>query len=756
MGFALLRGLKLESPLVRRPGDGSAVASTAVRDSAGSKGLSSNPAYPADPARGTDSIDPATSPDVLPAEIEIVRLFRNGDFAQMYHHLVQCKSQRVNVPARLLTEMALTLRQALPQDTSREELHRSNIEIPLFYAETELRLYSAAPSVASHIQHLHRAFVLYEKEYLQEPQFVENYIWLCYQVNDLLTIQKLFKKYLHSALYDAKTLAHITNAFVYNYDVEFAKSLFSSIIAMGRPLEEAYLSATVVAFTQVRASYDNIMYIFKEWSTADNCESPYPRTIALLLKQSHLYGTTSEVAAMDDITRHLGYNSNFFVQMVRTQIQIINRDNHKIKNITPDDIAAIIRVRNGLCGSRAALEAYYESYLHFFCTYSSMSAVQFVLKEMNKDGIRPTRFTYDNIITHYISTRKFLLLFRFMKKFLSKTVPFEPIYGKYLFDGFIRAYPYHGKRFMHRMDLWLATTLLPDDRRILMKSCRLRKLASSLNPYAIHARDLTSSHKYSSDQWKDIKYDPNKPYLKFQRRAQMAYRTEHGLQEIMRKGICPDYSVIEDTLRNLGPAVRQGILSVLPRLRLNKYTLRLQIYDFILGRPDKAAFVDFVKRLNPQLNTSDRIFLARRALNKCDYDGFTLLLSSLNPLEMTDSRHMIVLNLRLRHAVQTNNFEAFQESIDQFHISDITLSPFLLRQSRFVEKMLLKKLKHAAGDTAELTAALTKLRGLIGDIEVRLEKDDEEIVQLTNEVFEMLREWVQNFISPKASAPAKL
>lgn len=690
---------------------------------------------------------------VLPAEIDVVRLFHAGDFGAMYAKLAEFKAQNILVPSSLLTEMAAALQQAFPPDRTREELYRSSIELPAFYVKSDLRLYSAALVISTHIKYLHKAFVLYETEYSSEPNFIESYIWLSYHTNELVTLQRLCHNYLQKPLYDSRTLSHITNAFIYNYDVEFAKSLFLSIIGMQKYLDEAYLSATLVAFTHVKASYDNTIFIFKEWSMAENCESPYPKTIALLLKQSSLYGSADEIAAMNDIASHLGYNSNLFVQMVTIQSRIVRRDNNKMKNITADDIEEILRVRNGLCGSRTTLKAYYESFIRFFCTYSTMSVVQFFLKEMNKDGIPLSQFAYDSIVTHYISTRKFIPLYKFMKKFLSKTVLFEPFYGKYLFDGFVRAYPYHGDEFAQRMSIWLAKATSPDVHQKLMDSCKLKKLSSSLNPYAI--QEPAFSQKYHSPQWKEVKYEPSKPHMKLQRRSQMTFRAELGLREIMRKGISPEYSLVEETLRNLGPAVRRGILTALPGLRLNRYSLRLQIYDFILEKPDKQAFQKFVREIEPRLNTSDRIFLARRALNKCDNESFLILMGSLNPLEMTDSRHMIVLNLKLRHALQTRNFAAFDNCIVTFPIGDITLSPFMLKQSRFVEKILKKKiqaLKKDAVAVEAMTSSMSKLHGLIGDIEVRLEKDTEDIKKLMNDVFEMLDEWVENSEAMKVLA----
>lgn len=687
-------------------------------------------------------------PDVLRAEIEVVKMFKAGDFALMYAALAKYKAAGVSVPITLLTEMASALNEALPSDQTREDLHQCKIEVPKFYAEKEIRLYPLAAAAASHVEYLHQLFALYELDNMEAPKFLESYLWLCYHTKDLHTIQRLVHKYLNKELYDSRTLSHITNAFIYNYDVEFAKNLFSSIIGIQKPLDEAYLYTTLVAFSQVKASYDNIIQIFKKWSVSSNCEGPNPKTIAFLLKLSYMHGNSAEVAAINEIVDRLGYDGNFFVQMVKAQAKIINRDNNRVKNISSQDWQEFLQIRSGLLGSSDALNALYELYLHFFCTYSTMEAVEKILREMNRDGMRLTRFAYESIAAHFVAARKFGTLFKFIRKFLSQTISFEPVYAKYIFDGFVRTHPYHGEEFALRMSAWLSENLQPEMDRRLQACCRLKKLASSVSPTAVLTSDL-STLKYDSSTWKKIRYDPNKPAMKLQRRLQMSYRAELGLQAILRKGISPDYSVIEETLRNLGPTIREGILNALPALRMTKHSLRLRIYDFILRKPDKYEFAEFVAKMEPHLNTSDRILLARRALNNCSYLICSSLLKGVNPLELTDSRHMIVLNLKLRNSVQSNDLQAFNESISLFPLHLITLSPFLLKQSRFVEKMLQKKMKATANDNEQISASLQRLRGLIGDIEVRLQKDETDIEAIMNDVFDVLSAWVRKSKVPQ-------
>ncbi|KAJ8146454.1 hypothetical protein OY671_000483 [Metschnikowia pulcherrima] len=188
---------------------------------------------------------------------------------------------------------------------------------------------------------------------------------------------------------------------------------------MNKPLSEALVSSTIVAFVKVGALYDNLYDVSQLWLTSENCESLYPKTIALLIKQTYRYGTEKEISLVDELCSALEYDNNFLVQMVRCQAKILHRDNNQKKSLTEEDVSQILKVRNALGKSKHALKIYYESYILFFAKYCTMAMVQLILKEMRKDEIPISKFAYDAVVQHYVSSSKFVLLSQFMQKFVS-------------------------------------------------------------------------------------------------------------------------------------------------------------------------------------------------------------------------------------------------------------------------------------------------------------------------------------------------
>lgn len=688
-------------------------------------------------------------PEISPEEIEIVRLFQLGQFAEMYAKLQEYKAQKVLIPVELLNEMASRVYNELPTDVIDPFILQSVVEPPAFYLKDDLRYSKFCTRLLPRLKYLHQSFSLYECIGIANEKFLQHYIWLCYHQGDLQTLQKLLYRYLKCLSYDSRTFSYVINAFVYNYDVQFSKSLFDSIVAMKKPLSETLISSTLVAFVKVGALHDNLYDVSQLWLTSDNCESPYPKTIALLVEQTYKYGTEREIELVDEICGTLGYNNNFLVQMTRTQMRVLLRDNNQKKSFTADEVTEILRVRNTLGNSRHALKIYYESYIQFFAKYCNMSMVQLVLEEMKKDNIPISKFAYDSLIQHYVSNSKFILLSKFMDKFVSKYVTFEPIYVKQIFEAFVKTYPYHGEEFSHRFHDWLQSADLSINEKMdIGKVCQITTSGSKMTPCAIKRPILDNTKKYDLPGWSNIKKSTANPIFKVQKRHQIQFRTV-GIRDLMRKGIRPDYHLIENTLRNLNSALRLVILENLQGMRMARSATRLRIHHFLLRNPQKVHFQKFVETHFYDLNNSDKLLIARRAMNAYAFETTSLLLNSLLSVDMTDGRHMISLNLKLRNNIYQKDFEACVKEIESFPIDEITLSPYIYNQCRYIEKNIAKRIK--ALDSLEvgtlnedtMSSALQKLRGLIGDIEVRLKKDDVDIGVLIKEAFRMMNEWIK-------------
>ncbi|SGZ58904.1 CIC11C00000000058 [Sungouiella intermedia] len=693
---------------------------------------------------GTNGPDSETI-EVHPAEIEIVKLFGAGEYSKMYQILKAYQAEGITISTDIINGMVSSVHEQLPIDTSDEYLHQSAVEVPMFHGKNDLRYMSMYGRVYSHIETLYEVCKLYEPHSLGNRTFVENYIWLCYHMDDLASLQHLLYTYLKNSTYDSRTLSYVINAFVYNYDVEFAKNLIKSIIDMGKPLDESLLSSTIISFVKVGAIFTNITDLVEIWSNASNCESPYPKTVAMLLKQYYRYGNPEEIASMEALREHLGYNSNFLISLVKNQERISRKDLLHKKNITKGDIEEILKIRNSISHSKYALKAFYESYLLFFSKYSSMNMIQLMLREMKKDGLPFTKFSYNVIVQHYVSEHKFLPLLKFMEKFVTKANRFEMIYVKSLYEAFVRTYPYEGEYFAHLFSNWLENAELPSHtKEVLQESCKVTKLKSNITPVAIQRQQLNNVKKYLSPQWRSMALESKS--LK-SIKEQVQFRVDKGLLDIMRKGIKPDYHLVENTLRKLNLTHRSAIFDCLKEMRMERYSTRLRIFDFLLSFPKKDQLVRYVKNRQTKFNASDRLLLARRLFNENSFDLAFDLLKNMNEAEVNDNRQMIRLNLSLRTGIAMNDFESCNQNIEAFPINELTMSPYIYKQCQYIEKNLVKKMKALeakGGDAANMKVTLDKLKGLIGDIDARLKRDKLDIHEMVGDMFNMLNKWIKS------------
>lgn len=690
---------------------------------------------------------PGRDDSVHAAEQEVFQLFQLGDFQKIYKKLKEYKNKEIFVSTEVINNIFAGVTYEIPEDTSSEHLHQSELETPALQGKDDLRFAAAYSGLYPHIQNLYDICKLYETTSSGNQEFLENYIWLCYHTDDLTTLQQLLYAYLKCPAYNSRTLSYAINAFVLNYDVEFAKNLFQSVVGMNKPLESILLSSTLANFVKVGAIFDNTLALFKTWTAAPNCEQAHPKTVALLLKQHYKYGLPKETALMEEVSKRLGYSQHFLVSMVKNQSAIINRNLHHKKQITSDDITQALETRNTILFSKLALTIFYESYLLFVSRYSSMEMIQFILQEMQNDNIPISEFAYNVIIQHYVSERKFFPLLEFVQKSISTSKPFEAIYIKHMFDAFVRTYPYEGEHFAQKFHEWLQanSNLSPVEKDRLAQSCRITKLESSVTPFAIERNALENSKKYESSEWRKISHNPNFPN-KAKAKEQVNFRMNKGLRDIMRKGIKPDYFFLENTLRRLKYSYRVNILEMLGDLRMDKYKTRLEILHMILAKPNKVQLELFVRQMDGSLNSSDKIFLARRLINYNLYDTAARLLESVDANEV--GRAMIKLNLSLRNEVCRNNFSGCDVAIEAFPINAVTLSPYIYKQCRFIEKNLENKIRvleaKLQGNVDEMRVTLGKLRGLIGDIDARLQQDKSDISEKLQEMFKMLDTWMKD------------
>ncbi|PSK38530.1 hypothetical protein C7M61_002463 [Candidozyma pseudohaemuli] len=689
-------------------------------------------------------------------KLKMISLFQKGMFKEMNVLIQEYRKKGLTLPADVLDDMVENIRKdAYGIGEDQDPIYKADIETPWYIGKNNLKAAAQFGEVYPQIPKFYEAFqsIKNKNPHNCSLKSLENGIWLCYHMDDADTLQLLLYAYLQKPAYNSMTLSYAVNSFVVSYDVQFAKSLFQSILQMGKPLESHLLSTTMANLIKVGAVFENIDQLFQLWLKSSNCSPPDVTTTALVLKHYLKFGLDEEVNGLSKVISKLGYNNHYLISMVKTHSEIQSRNTDQKKQLNQEDISQILLIRNSIAYNRSALSIYYESTVAFLARHAHTSMIHFIVEEMKKDGIEPSKFAYDVIIQHYISERKFMPLFSLMSNSLANSTEFRPHYVKYLFDAFVRAYPYLGADMYHGLHAWLQkpenTLDLGTKKRILM-ACRIAKVESNITPYALQRDDLKNDRKYDSPEWSSIKHTLlNK--LKAKDKQQVTFRVNKGFRDVLRKGVKPDFHLLENTLRKLKHHYRIGILDSLNQMRMTSCKPRLQILHETLSNPTREQLKQFVKRIEPELNTSDKIFLARRLMNKGAFEEAGRLLDSVNHDELGDQREMILLNLRLRNEIGRNNFKQCDQIILEFPLDEITLSPYILQQCCYIEKSLMNKIKaleanvtsklHEMKDTMQQT--LKNLNGLIGDIEVRLSLDKRDLREKVVEMFLMLDEWIK-------------
>lgn len=685
----------------------------------------------------------------------MVSLFQNGKFQEMNLLLQEYRSKGLTLPADVLNEMVEELRKdASGINENQDPLYKIDIETPWFIGKNNLKAAAQFGSIYPRIPRFYEAFQLMQLNNLRSAssKTLENGIWLCYHMDDANNLQLLLYAYLQKPNYDSKTLSYAVNAFIINYDVQFAKTLFQSIVQMGKALDSHLLSTTMANLVKVGAVFENIDSILHTWLKSANCSLPDAKTTALLLKHYLKFGRADEVKTLSQTIESLGYKNHYLISMAKLHSDIQNRSYDPKQQLTQGDVSQMLLIRNSVAYNRSALRSYYESTLAFLARHSNTSMLHFMMEEMRADDIKLSKFAYDVIIRHYISERKFIPLLSLMKS-LSQSVDFEPYYVKQLFDGFVRAYPYEGAEISHCLEHWLQMNQSKLDmgtKQRILASCRVSKIQSNLTPYALLKDSLSNHKKYDSAEWSSIKHSLLKK-LKVKSKQQVIFRVNKGFRDVLRKGVKPDYHLLENTMRKLNHSYRLGILGSLGQMRMNMCKPRLVILHETLSDPPKEKLIKFVRDVEQDLNTSDKFFLARRLMNKYAFEDSLRLLNSVTKDEVGDQREMILLNLKLRNEIALNNFEECKEIIKRFPIDEITLSPYILKQCCYIEKSLIKKIKALEASitsklhemTDSMQQSLDALGGLIGDIELRLQLDKTDLKDKVVEMLQMLDQWIK-------------
>ncbi|CCE82567.1 Piso0_002297 [Millerozyma farinosa CBS 7064] len=663
-------------------------------------------------------------------------------------------------------------RETLPNDDLLEE--------PMYMHKNKIGLNSEYYKFLQHsVPQLHSLHRSYEHILSNNKQFQENYIWLCYHQNDVDSLQRLVYMYLKNSEYNSKILGYILSCFALNFEVEFAKNVFQNLLALNKEMSPLVLDVLTSNFIKMGSLFENTVNIFYSWVNTPNTRKPYPETVARLLGEYYRYGRPDEISSFLAYIDTFGYSHHHRIDTVGLKYKIINRHLYSLKKrITKGDFQEIRDISNALEGRKNEKISFYYSMMEVFCKYSNVRDIEFLVRFMKEDGITLDKSFHYLISMHLVYNAKFFQLIHYIDT-LSKEIKFDKVFLSYIYEGFVSTFPHHASLFASEFSKWImSTSSLPDDNKdSLLSYFQLKKQKSQYIPYTMK-KDILDTRKYDSLDWKELNSLKEENSADCPLLDQVTFRVTRGFKDVLRKGVKPDIKVLEETFRKSNKGQRQSIWEILRLIRASKQiTIKFKIIE-IQSHPSVSSLMSFFEAEKSNLNANNRITAARIFFNNRLFAQAEQLLENIDPEEMNDRARMIQLNLSLRNYLDSIKLSNMVHTVKHFPINDIVLSPYINTQCCYIEKNIKKKLAkeqnkkgwypssyadnsngsspkaYAENDTAHrsdfahastvegLKTALHTVRGLIGDIQIRLSKDKLDIRNEIDNMFKFLDKWI--------------
>ena len=296
------------------------------------------------------------------------------------------------------------------------------------------------------------------------------------------------------------------------------------------------------------------------------------------------------------------------------------------------------------------------------------------------------------------------------------------------------------------------------DRDRFLSSMKVKKVDSQYTPYGL-AQSHLNSEKYSSSDWSDIIWKKDTHGKVRSAAEQVDFRVSKGFRDVLRKGVKPDYKLIEQTFRRSDYINRRKLFELVETLRLPESKLEQMKILGLQLQNNKDSIMDYINNGTHHLNCNNRIFLGRMLYNKGLYHEAKEIIKNIAPLEMNDRTLMTKLNFELRIDFALKHYEEMKNSIENFPINDIVLSPYIHTQCVYIERKVSHRLKsekqrqkdtesqyHLPSDSwyavcGNLEVVSKALRGLVGDIQLRLVNDKKDLALEVRAMFDFLDTW---------------
>ncbi|KAK6455702.1 uncharacterized protein RJT20DRAFT_49311 [Scheffersomyces xylosifermentans] len=705
---------------------------------------------------------------------ELTNLLKQNDLVKIQDLLDELDAKEVD--ADLINYI---LEETVKKAPSKPDLLFSEcqIEVPRFEAENRLDFQSPYHSyIYEHIPVLYDIYQQHSHNCGANQKFQENYIWLCYHMNDLPEMENLVHTYFKYPEFDSRTLAYILTSFIRNFEVEFARGLFQNLLSLGKPVQNIVLETTILQMSQVGALFENFPLILQAWiSVHPVVDYPSTKAISFLLDEYHRNGTPNEIQYLYYLISDLGYSEHYSIRLLNVQSDIIDREPYNYKKILEkSDLLEFDEINRSIMNEQELYDYYYRC-LKFCSKYSNINMIQYFIMHLKDQNLHLLPQYFEVICDYYMKHSKFIQLFSFLQT-SSSLFAFNEGYLQKVYSAFVQSYPYHAPEFASRFNTWVKDNehFSPKTKTKLLNSLKITKLQSQLTPYHME-RNIIASYpkKYEASQWSSIKWQQDKRGRAIKFSDQVSYRVNKGFVDVIRKGVKPDFSLVRETFRRSNPSNQLILIDLLKRTRLyEKNESQMDILTLESREQNKAYVEQFYIAKQHKFTTNDCIKFARMLINKNLFKEADDLMSTIDVEQVDDRTRMVLLNLQLRNYITYSQFEKMTETIDEFPIDDIVLSPYIYNQCCFIEKKLVGKIEHlekrkkkiideteidtsAKEDSADISsmelqqnrieqanATLATLRGLIGDISVRLEKDNVDIRAIIQETFRFFDNWI--------------
>lgn len=633
-------------------------------------------------------------------------------------------------------------------------MSESDIEIPYYrFAENHQMRHINVDTpfyhyIYLHIPKLYQFLRLVEPMMFNNRQFHQYLVWLAFHMDDSATIQRLT---FSGDEYDVETLGYMVALFIQNYELDFTKRVVTHWLDKRQLSDPLRLLEVIFAeLDSVDALLSNYQFFFRLWR--DKQLPISGKALYLLLRQYTKYGNADHMNEIKSYLDASPHRHHYLVSTVLLQHRIRQRSpNHK-KPITEEDVIELGKISETTSLEEELIDLYY-NWLKFFAVHLSFTYIQLVLAEMKRRHLTKSPLFakfHLVVVRHFGSNLRFFDLWTYMKALVvSNNEPFSEPYLVAFFEAFVATYPHYVPQFKRQFDDWLVANFASEDVTRLSLIFSVTKVVSQVTPYNLDIQPLRDNpKKYSLVYWKDISWSRQEVLPKKIVKDQVNYRATRGFADVIKKGVRVDSLIVEATFRRADLSTRNRIIELCRTMdMLPRLNPKFELYK-VQANQNPRALQQFMKHID-SLGTNDRIVYARMLMNAGLGEQCKSVLATLTGL--TDHQKMVTFIIGLRNHINSGAYDDAINHLQSFPLDHVVLLPFLFNQGCYIEKHLVSKIEqkrqHNNVVNDNLLRLTSILQGFLGDVNLRVERDSQELESITEEMLLFIETWM-NGVTP--------